>query len=151
MDARKAAPRPDQRIVEIAYVREIRREDDLAALRAHHTVGDREESMQVLVSLGARLQQMVRVLLLESVIEPRDELHEDLVGLERLHVAGVQRMRLAALAAGNLAQARADEACLARSRRSLKNEHRLARIEEALDEGAHAACDLRIGEIMDHV
>src|SRR5215467_11330719 len=55
------------------------------------------------------------------------------------------------LAAGNLAEDRADEARPAGPWRSLEDEHRLRRVEISLDEAPHTARDLRIGAVAQHV
>ncbi len=153
MDAREAAPRTDQRLVQVADVRQIGREDDLAALRAHHAVRDGEEAVQVLIAVRARLQQVVGVLDEEGVVRAGDELDEHLVGRHRLHVAGVQRH-----GSSSPVLRRDISPRMARIRRVLpvpggpcststvSGASRIAR-----DEAAHAALDLRVGAVEQHV
>ena len=59
------------------YIRQIRREDDLAALRPHDAVCDRKKAMQVVIAVAARERQMIGILDDERVVRAGDELDED--------------------------------------------------------------------------
>ena len=50
----EATARSDERVVDVADIRQVGREDDLAAERANDTVGDRKKTMHVEVAVGAR-------------------------------------------------------------------------------------------------
>src|SRR6202008_4062319 len=133
--------------VEIADVGEVCREEDLASLCAHYTVSAREKSMQMRVAVRAGIQDVIRVLNHERVVAPGDKLHEDLVAFERTRVGGIEDLCALALSTRHRGEDRAHKASLSGSRWTLKNEHRLARVEIPPDEPIDRLVEGRIGLI----
>src|SRR6185312_8432793 len=108
--------------IQVSDVRQICGEDDLAPLSPDHTICDCQEPMQVLIAVGTRSQNVVRVLDDESIMRSCDEADEDLVVLKRLLVTRVHDLGARALSARHFPQYRTHESGLARARRAQEDQ-----------------------------
>src|SRR5205807_8599186 len=123
---------------------QIRREQDLSSLRTDDPVSDRKKPVQVKGAVCAGVQDMICVLNHEGVVASGNELHEDLVVLERTRVCGIQNLGAITLATRDRGQDGAHESSLPRTGRSLKDKNGFARGEISFDEPIHRLSQSRI-------
>ena len=64
----RTAARAQQCFIHVVDVRQVRREDDPAALRTHDSIRDREETVQVVVAVAARKEHVVGILDHEGIV-----------------------------------------------------------------------------------
>jgi hypothetical protein len=140
----EAPARPQQRIVQIANVRKVRRKDDLSSLRAHYPVCDSEKSVQVLIPVAAGHEHVIRVLDHERIVRPGNEVNE---------ISSFSSARLSAVyITSALSCFRRDIAPrMDRTRRvlpvpggTLEDQYRLVRPQVSLDELANGLTELRV-------
>ncbi|HEX4970821.1 MAG TPA: hypothetical protein VFV69_07170 [Steroidobacteraceae bacterium] len=67
-NGRETAARAQQCFIHVVDVRQVRREDDPAALRTHDSIRDREETVQVVVAVAARKEHVVGILDHEGIV-----------------------------------------------------------------------------------
>jgi hypothetical protein len=135
---REATPGPGQCVIEIPHIRQICGKDDFPPLRAHDTICDREESVQILITFGTRPQQVIRIFHYERVVPPRDESHKNLIALHGLFVASVERGCMPIVSPSQRSEDAADEPRFPGPRWTLQHQNCFRGIQIPLDEISNA-------------
>ncbi|HTC50900.1 MAG TPA: hypothetical protein VK700_03085 [Steroidobacteraceae bacterium] len=151
LNRRKTSTGAQQCIVDATDVRQVGGEDDLTVLCTYHAVGDHQESMQVSVAVGTRLQEVVRVFDDECIVQAGDEIHEDLIALQGVLVRGVHGHRAVLLAARHGRENRTNQPGLAHAGWPQQDQNRLGRRQITLDELRHGNAQLWIGFVHEKV
>ncbi len=148
---REAAARPQQRFIDVIHIGQVRREDDLAALRPHDAVCDREKAMQVVIAVAAREQQMIGILNDERVMRAGDELDEDFVAFQGAFIRGVQNPRAVCLPRRQGAQDRTHQPGLAGTGAALEYQHGLTRLQISVHERRKRLAQRRIRFVVEPI